>query len=98
MLDAPEFFDGFTADGVSIIAALKLIKPGETVVYHVGNLPGDCSDPSDSYRLGDAQPAEVQRICATAESLAQQGSCRLIAFPLAANISAYCAVGVEQDT
>lgn len=98
MMDPLEFFEGFTADGVTIVAALKLIEPGETVVYHIGSLPGDCNDPSESYRLGDVQPCEIQRICATAESLAHQGCCRLVQMPLAADISAYCAVGVEQST
>jgi ketopantoate hydroxymethyltransferase len=95
MMDAREFFDGFTADGVSIIAALKLLKPGETVVYHVGHLPSDCNDQSESYRLGDVQPAEVARISSTAELLAEQGCCQLLQTPVTRNISVYYAIGVE---
>ena len=67
MSDVLSRLEGVTEQGISVFTSLKLIQPGEVVVYHVGHLPRDRTQEPDGYRTTEVPPKEIELIVGMAE-------------------------------
>lgn len=82
-----------SADGLSIVGLLLVIGPDETIVYHVGDLARDRTDPCQAFRAGTVAAEEIEVILDTVESVVASGRCVRREHQITPGITVYTAVG-----